>query len=210
MTSNQLLARLDSRDLLLEKRQSTGRHAQLSREHREALATNDRSRVNVLRAQIEQAAAQLALVDEQLARTYLRAPYDGVVVKGDLSQSLGSPVSRGDVLFEIAPLDGYRIFLAVDERDIADIRPGQRGALTLAALPNQELELTVERVVPISVDHGGRNVFRVEGKLDAPVEGLRPGMEGVGKVRIDERRWIEIWTRGLVHWRRLSTWAGWS
>ena len=210
VTSNQLLARLDSRDLLLEKRQSTGRHAQLSREHREALATNDRSRVNVLRAQIEQAAAQLALVDEQLARTYLLAPYDGVVVKGDLSQSLGSPVSRGDVLFEIAPLDGYRIFLAVDERDIADIRPGQRGALTLAALPNQELELTVERVVPISVDHGGRNVFRVEGKLDAPVEGLRPGMEGVGKVGIDERRWIEIWTRGLVHWLRLSTWAWWS
>ena len=31
------------------------------------------------------------------------------------SQLLGSPVERGDTLFKIAPLSGYRIILKVDE-----------------------------------------------------------------------------------------------
>ena len=65
-------------------------------------------------AQIEQAEAQLALVEEQLSRARLVAPFDGFIVVGDLSQSLGSPVERGDVLFEVAPLDGFRVVLEVD------------------------------------------------------------------------------------------------
>ena len=63
------------------------------------------------------------------ARTRLVAPFDGVVVKGDLTQSLGSPVAKGDVLFEVAPLDGYRVILSIDERDISDVREGGRGRL---------------------------------------------------------------------------------
>jgi hypothetical protein len=45
-----------------------------------------------------------------------------VVVKGDLSQSLGAAVERGNVLFELAPLDSYRVIMKVDERDITASR----------------------------------------------------------------------------------------
>jgi hypothetical protein len=58
------------------------------------------------------------------------ADFDGVVVLGDLSQSLGSPVEKGQVLFEVAPLNSYRE-LRVDERDIAEVAVGQRGPLLL-------------------------------------------------------------------------------
>ena len=83
-------------------------------------------------------------------RTRLIAPFDAVVVRGDLSQSLGSPVQRGDVLFEVAPLDGYRIILEIDERNISDTSIGQRGHLTLSALPRQPLPLIVERLTPVA------------------------------------------------------------
>ncbi|MCH2172090.1 efflux RND transporter periplasmic adaptor subunit [Myxococcota bacterium] len=205
----ELLARLDDRDLVLERRQWVGRKSQLSREYREALAAHDRSQVNVLGAQLEQANAQLELVDANLGRTRIEAPFEGVVVEGDLSQSLGSPVSRGDVLFEIAPLDGYRVILEVDERDIADVRVGQHGKITLSALPNTELPMTVDRVIPVSVASSGRNVFRVEAQLDDPIDGLRPGMAGVGKVEIDQRRWLWIWTHDLMNWLRIWTWSWW-
>ena len=32
------------------------------------------------------------------------APIPGVIVSGDLSQAIGAPVERGQVLFELAPL----------------------------------------------------------------------------------------------------------
>ncbi len=129
------------------------------------------------------------------------------MVKGDLSQSLGSPVARGDVLFEIAPLDGYRIILKVDPRDIADPAPAQRGQLALSALPGVTLPLTVKRITPVSIAEDGRNYFRVEAHLDQQTEGLRPGMEGVAKIAIDRRRLIWIWTHSLTDWLRLWTWS---
>jgi len=187
-----LMGRLDDRDLALERRNAEGRRAQLVREYREAVALHDRSGASILNAELEQADAEMALIDAQLARTELIAPFEGVVVKGDLSQSLGSPVERGTVLFEIAPLDGYRIILEVDERDISHVAVGQTGRLALTALPNDPLSLTVRRILPVSVPEEGRNYFRVEAQLNASPKGLRPGMEGVAKIDVGSRRrgWI--------------------
>ena len=118
-----------------------------------------------------------------------------------------SNVSSYPNTVEIAPLDGYRIIIEIDERDIADIMPGQRGLLTLAALPEWPLQLTLQRITPVSTTGKGRNRFRVEARLDAQPKGLRPGMEGVAKVDIERRRLIWIWTHDLVDWLRLQAWA---
>jgi RND family efflux transporter MFP subunit len=202
-----VLARLDDRDLRLEKRKWASRKAQLELEQREALAAQNRTQVSILRAQIDQADAELGLAEESLARTNVVAPFDGIVVEGDLDRSLGSPVEQGDVLFELAPLDGYRIIVEVDGRDIADVKPAQRGRLTLEALPDQPMSLVVERVTPISTAEDGRNYFRVEAALEEPVATLRPGMEGIAKIDAGQRRLLWIWTHELIDWLRLSTWT---
>ncbi len=201
-----VLARLDDRDLRLEARRWASQKAQLEQEYREALAGQDRTQVSILRAQIEQAAAQLGLAQEQLGRTQVVAPFDGVVLHGDWDRELGSPVDQGDVLFELAPLDGYRIIVEVDDRDIADVAVGQGGRLALSALPDRPLPLVVERITPISTSEDGRNYFRVEAVLEEPVEALRPGMEGVAKIDAGTRRLLWIWTHELLDWLRLSTW----
>jgi multidrug efflux pump subunit AcrA (membrane-fusion protein) len=160
----------------------------------------------VAAAQADQAEAQLALVEERLARATLRAPFDGIVVLGDLSQQLGSPVEQGKVLFEVAPLDAYRVVLNVDERDIDHVRKGQRGQLALAGLPYEHLAFTVRQVTPVATAQDGHNTFRVEAQLDQATLRLRPGMEGIGKVDAGERKLAWIWTHGLVDWLRLWTW----
>jgi RND family efflux transporter MFP subunit len=203
----QLMGRLDDRDVILKKRNWEGREAQLIREYREAIAQHDRSQVTILSSQLQQTRAELQLVATELARTQLVAPFDGIVVQGDLSQTLGSPVERGAVLFEIAPLDGYRIILEVDERDISHLARGQSGRLALTALPGDPLSLTVSRILPVSVATDGHNYFRVEAQLDAGPQGLRPGMEGVAKIDAGRNRYIWIWTRGLLDWLRLRTWS---
>ena len=207
VSAGDVLARLDDRDLQLEAQRWQSQRAQLEREYREALARQDRARVSILRARIDQAAAQQGLAEEALGRTEVVAPFDGIVLEGDLDRSLGSPVEQGSVLFEIAPLDGYRIIVEVDGRDIADVAVGQPGRLTLSALPDETLPLTVERITPLSTVRDGRNHFRVEASLTEPRAALRPGMEGVAKIDAGRRRLLWIWTHELFDWLRLQLWS---
>ena len=209
VSSGTVLATLDDRDLSLEHLRWTTTRQQRQAEYDQALANRDRAGINIVRAQIQQAEAQIALIEEQLARTRLVAAFDGVIVAGDLSQSVGSAVKRGEELFRIAPLDSYRVILEVDESRVTEIAPGQKGELKVAALLDRTLPYTIERITPITEAREGRNVFRVEAVLDERSEGLRPGMEGVAKTDAGRRLLIQIWTQELLHWLRLKLWAWW-
>jgi multidrug resistance efflux pump len=204
-----LLAQLDNRDLKLERLKWMTEQEQFLVQQSEALAKHDRAQVGILHAKIEQAKAQINLLDEQLSRAKVTAPFDGVITSGDLSQSLGTPVERGQGLFEIAPLGGYRIILQVDERDIAQVKETQRGELVLPSLPGKHFPLTVSQITPVSTQKEGRNYFRVEARLDEHSVRLRPGMEGVGKITIDRRRLIWIWTHEMIEWISLKVWTWW-
>lgn len=204
-----ILCTLDDRDLRLQRLKWRSQKEQYVKQYQQAMAQRNAAQTKIVTAQIEQAEAELALVEEQLARTQVQAPFDGVVVTGDLSQSIGSPVERGHVLFEVAPLEAYRVILQVDERDIAEVTVGQRGHLALSAFPTEPLPLTVERVTPVSTAHEGRNYFRVEAQLAHMPARLRPGMEGVGKIDIDRRLLVWIWTHQALDWLRLLLWSWW-
>lgn len=202
----QVLCRLDDRELRLEKTRWLSEREQLMRKHRQAFAAGERATMTVLASQISQAEAQLALVEDKLARATLVAPFDGIVVSGDLSQLLGSPVELGKKLFEIAPLDAYRVVLQVDERDITDVGLGRPGSLVLSGLAGEVMPFEVEQVTPVATAADGRNYFRVEARLLNPSVHLQPGMEGVGKVDAGKRRLLWIWTHSLVDWLRMAAW----
>jgi multidrug efflux pump subunit AcrA (membrane-fusion protein) len=145
-------------------------------------------------------------IRDKLARATLVAPFDGLVVSGDLHQLLGAPVEQGKMLFQIAALDAYRVILEVDERDIAFVATGQTGKLVVSGIPNQQMNFSVQRITPVSTTQDGRNYFRVESQIASPSDRLRPGMEGVGKISTDERKLIWIWTHSLIDWLRIWVW----
>ena len=204
--AGQVMARLDDRDLLLERARWTAEREQLQRKLQVAMSQADRGAMGVLAAQISQSEAQLALAQEKLTRATLVAPFDGVVVSGDLSQSIGTPVELGKLLFEVAPLAGYRVVLQVDDRDIARLALGQHGELVLSGLPDHALPFTVSALTPVATQVDGRNVFRVEAHVDGQVSRLRPGMEGIGKVVVGQRSLLWIWTHSFFDWLRLAFW----
>ena len=208
--AGEVMARIDDRDLRLERLRWSSQKSQQTREYSEAIAQRERTQARILQSQIEQADAQLELLDKQIARMAIAAPFDGVVVSGDLTQALGAPLERGDVLFEVAPLDSYRVMLRVDERDVRDIEVGQSGALVLSALTQTPYRIEVQSITPISVAEQGENFFFVEADvIEGPVADLRPGMQGVAKVDVDERRLVWIWTKRLVLWARMTLWSWW-
>ena len=201
-----VIGRFDDRDLRLERVRLSSQQGQYTKQYREAMVKHDRPQAAIVTAQLEQVEAQIALVDEQLARIDMVAPFDGVIVSGDLSQRLGAPVERGQVLFEVAPLDDFRIALQVDEHDFAQVLPGQRGEMVVASMPYQSFAFTVTKITAVNNAKDGANRFRVEARLDARPQRLRPGMEGVGKIEVDERRLIWNWTHSLVDRLRLWLW----
>ena len=206
VSEGDLLCLLDDRDLRLERLKWSTEKEQLTNQYHEAMAKRERSQIRIIRSKIDQADAQLDLIDEQLARTRVKAPFNGVIMSGDLSQSLGSPVERGKELFRVAPLDEYRVIVEVDERDVSHIQVGQKSELVLPSISGEKFPFVVQKITPVSLSKEGRNYFRVEAKMERFSERLRPGMEGVGKVTVDRRRLIWVWTHGAVDWLRLQIW----
>ncbi|MDD5389791.1 MAG: HlyD family efflux transporter periplasmic adaptor subunit [Gallionellaceae bacterium] len=208
--AGEVLATLEDRDLRLEKVRWEAELQVSLRKEQEAMSKGERVDFRLASAQANQARAQLNLAEEKLARVRVVAPFDGVVVRGDLSQQLGSPVEQGKVLFELAPLEAWRVILKVDERDIADVRAGQPGELMLTSLPGQAFPFRVKKVTPVATAEDGRNYFRVEAgltlKKGATLPKMRPNMEGVGKVEAGEQSLLWIWTHRLGDWLRLTLW----
>jgi hypothetical protein len=201
-----LLCLLDDRDLRLEHMKWSTEREQFGKQYQEAMAKHERAQVRILRAKIDQADAQISLIEDKLARSRIAAPFDSVIVSGDLIQLLGSPVERGRELFRVAPLDAYRVIAQVDERDIGQIRVGQASELVLPSMPGKSFPFSVEKITPISTAKEGRNYFRVEGRMEKILPGFRPGMEGIGKITVDRRKLVWVWTHEMTDWLRLQMW----
>jgi RND family efflux transporter MFP subunit len=203
----QLVAELADEDLKLEERKAQSEVSQLENSYGTALVKQDRAEVAILGAKLEEVRAQLALAQARLQRTQVQAPFDGIVITGDLTQSLGAPVKKGETLMTVAPEHDFRVILEVDERDIADVKLGKAGSLALSALPADTFPLEVTRITPVATTGPGRNYFEVEAKFKAKAEQLRPGLLGVGKVESGSRSLLWIWTHRVSDWTRLTLWS---
>ncbi|KQP11835.1 HlyD family efflux transporter periplasmic adaptor subunit [Pseudorhodoferax sp. Leaf267] len=204
--AGQLMAVLDDKDLRLERLRLESELEVSLRKEREAIAAGNRVDTRLAAAQSGSVRAQLDLVLEKLQRVRIVAPSAGVVIKGDLSQQIGAPVEQGKVLFEVAPLDDWRVVLEVDERDTSLVALGQAGRLVLTTLPGQAFDFSVRRITAVSTAKDGRNYFRVEAKVAQPDARLRPGLEGVAKVDTGESPALWAWTRHFRQWVRVTLW----
>ncbi len=202
-----VMASLNDSDIQLQLTKLKGELQKSRREYREAQSIRDLVKVRIINAQLNQVKAEIELAQQQLDRVNLTAPFDGVVIEGDLTQLLGSPIERGETLFKIAPLEGYRIILKVDERNISYIKPKQSGTLVLPSLSERDLPLTVEKITVAAKAENGANIFRVDASLNDHTRLLRPGMQGVGKINVGHARLIWIWTHEITEWLRLWFWS---
>jgi multidrug resistance efflux pump len=203
-----LLYRLDETALALDKERLKGEEAQIEKRQLQAMAVGSSAEVRIIAGQLEQVRAQIELATEQLSRARVYAPMNGVIVSGDLTQSIGAPLERGEVVYTIAPIGDFRVVLQVSDADIDEFAVGQEGVIVLTAMPDKAFDARIEKMTPVSVSAEGMTYFRVEAAfLDGvPRELLRPGMEGVGKVSVGRRSILWTWTHRTVDWFRLFWW----
>jgi biotin carboxyl carrier protein len=194
-------------DLRLERERWTSQLAQHENAYAAAMAKSDRSAASTSMARISEAQAQLALVDEQLVRGRVTAPFDALVIQGDLSQSIGAPVRQGDTLMTLATTGRHRVIVEVDEVDIAHVQLGQAGRLALSSLPWDREDLVVERITPLAKAVDGRNVFEVEARLVAAHADLRPGLLGRANLVVGRMPPLWAWTRHALDRARVAWWS---
>ena len=207
----EMLAELDTSDLALELGEALAEKRRYETEAKAASDVGETAKVQIAQAQADQVGARIRRLQERLKQATITTPIAGRVVKiregaGDLASQIGAPVKTGDVLFEVARPGSLRAELSVPEDLIADVTEGMKGELVAATHPDRKVGLVVERINPVAEVVNQRNVFKVRVRLAETAEWMRPGMEGLAKIHIDERAYGWIWTRRLVNWVRMKLW----
>lgn len=116
---------------------------------RELLEQRASSQAELERAEAtsRSADATLQLLQVQLRRSTVRAPFSGVA--GERTVSLGDYVTTASRLISLQTVDPQRATFTVPERYAAALQVGQKVAFRVAALPGREFTGTVDFVDPV-------------------------------------------------------------
>lgn len=211
VSAGDVLAVLDTSELELSAIEARGAVRQAEARADEAIRRGEGAERQQAEAQAEQARARLDLFEKRIRDAVIRAPIDGTILAGDLSDRVGARMGVGEALFEIAPLDSMRIIAKVDDRDIGLVNEsirdgGMVGSVATRAYPDRRFPLSVERVVPLAMASEGRNTYDVYATLEESAPWMRPGMEGLAKLEVGDRRLIWIATRRISDTLRMWLW----
>jgi len=162
------------------------------------------ARIAELEAQEHQ--LDLDVVEYQIGHLEIRSPVDGVLLAGDLKRAAGVTVTKGQVLFEVAPLDALVAEMEIPDTDIAQVREGMEVSVRLEAVPGTTWTSRVTKVHPQSEIREGENVFTAEADLPPGQDNglLRPGMKGKAVIVGDRRPLIWLLTHRIWETIRLA------
>lgn len=135
------------------------------------------------RERLAQAEAQLDQVNDQLSRTQIISPIDGVITSLDIKVGETAIASStnipGSSLMTIANPASIYTEVLVDEADVANIAVGQRAEIVAIAYPDQPMQGVVRFIANTAKVAPGRQGLSFTVKIDITDPGdvvLRPGM----------------------------------
>lgn len=205
--AGQVLAKISGRELKMEL---AGKKAELHRIRQEQ--KGELARHQIAESKLKQLAAdrlqsEIDLIDYRLSQLEIRSPIDGIVVSGDWKRSEGTPLKRGETLFEVAPLDRFNLQIKINEADLRQVHKGMSVSLRLESMPQQIIESSIERIHPKAELHQSQNVFLADALLVNESQLLRSGMQGSGSVACEKH--ALGWNLFHKAYYKLLWWLGW-
>ena len=116
--------------------------------------------------------ARISLAQANLAKTELKAPFEGVL--GLRRVSLGDYLDSGDVIINLEQVDPLKVDFRVPEIYYTTVKLGQTIKLTIDALPGETFEGTIYAMDPL-IDAGGRAIV-LRAHVPNGNDRLRPGL----------------------------------
>jgi len=204
--AGQPLYRLETRDLEQQEAQLQAEWSVAERQRDHALAQNNPAEARLADATQHLLRTRLDILRRRIELARPRAPFDGIVIDGDLRRNVGSVVQRGQPLLSLAPTGAWSVRLDVPEYAAADLAAGLPGDVACRARPEQSQPFRVSHVHGSSELREGKSVFVAEADLRAAPEWLRPGMEGVARVDLGPRRVWWVLLHRAVDYLHLNWW----
>lgn len=146
-------------------------------------ATYDRSQAMYEQASAahQAAAAQAALLRQQVGDSTLRSPVDGIIA--EKRTDVGARLGDGGVAFVVVQLSPLKLRFAVPERYLGRINRGDRVTATVDPYPNEKFEGTVKTIGGV-IDPKTRTMF-AEAEFANRDGRLRPGLFARVETKLD-------------------------
>jgi hypothetical protein len=149
---------------------------------------------------------EIEVLLSELNDTLVTVDGSGVVLTSGLrfTERIGKPVGKGEELVEVGQLDELLLDVAVPEKDIRFIRPGQKIRFLLNSLPEEQFEVKVDSIRQKTEARPDGNFFIVESKVDLPSASFRPGMKGKAKVYAGKAPIWKVYLRDMIDFFRIK------
>lgn len=188
-----VLLTLDGRPLRLERESATAQWQQAKKDHDIALATGQVADAQIAALKQRRLARRLDRLNDQLKRLVVTSPIDGVVLGGELDRHVGTTLTTGQSLTEVAPLQKMVLELEIHEHDLPMIVDNAETRVRLPAISGPSLRGRLGLLSPASEMRDDQNVFVGQMVIDNDSSRLRPGMRGDAVIYGPLRPWI--WTQ---------------
>jgi RND family efflux transporter MFP subunit len=177
----------------------------------DALVRNDTTTAGQHQLEANFLRGELARATEQVSRMTLRARAAGVVATPHVENVMGKKLALGDPIMEIVSTESVVADVAVPERDINLLHVGDSARVKLEAFPARTFSGFVNVVSPAGQVTGENRTFYARIAVSNSDGAIRPGMQGLGKVRTG------LWPLGYVIlrdpalwlWSKVWGWFGW-
>lgn len=124
------------------------------------------------------ARAALSKAKANLGYCTIKAPVSGVVVSRavDVGQTVAASFNTPTLFVIAQDLTKMKMLAAIDEADIGQVQPGQKGQFTVDSFPDEQFKGTVSQVRLEPVVSQNVVTYNVQIEVDNPDLKLRPGM----------------------------------
>jgi multidrug resistance efflux pump len=176
------------------------------------LAGSRREEIEAVEAEIARLAVQEKLLESQIERLLVTSPIAGVVTTHRLKEKIGQAIKKGELLTTVHQLATVTAEIAVPEKEIADVKLGQRIVLKARAWPGKNFTGTVTAIAPIAnLDSNpqGQRVFLVTTQIPNDSHLLASEMTGNARIYCGQAPIIELLTRRLARYLRVEVWSWW-
>ncbi len=202
----QVLCQMDTRGLVQERAELLAEIAVHEHDLNRALADREPVEAQLATAKQKLAQTRLEIANRKIEEATMRAPFDGVVIVGDLRRQIGSTIERGTSLLEIAPSSSWALELQVPEVEAEELIGGLSGTFALKARPEYTQTFSITRVHLKAQAQGRKNIYLAEGNTQAGPPWMRPGMEGLAKISIGRRPVWWITLHRAIDYCRMALW----
>lgn len=145
--------------------------------------------LNLAKLNLEIAQARLEDAAEDLSKTTISAPHDGVVTRLNVLEgqviSGATSVSNGTDLLIIAELNELYMEANINEVDVEKLYVGQAAFLRFDAIPDFQVEGKISIIASSARKDGNVRVFPVEVVFEVADDRVRPGISATVEVPIE-------------------------